>query len=193
MEVKKVNRDNGKTYCNIDLRDIPYGNSESIVLLNNDPYEMEGQYGKSYIFKFLYNNEEVTAFVPENYKAEGFGRNLATDLQNFERGDIISIYKLEGKTKSGRPYRFFKAVKTGTQNVPDEVVEVTTNQSEVKLNLSLPNGGTSAKAMELNATEQQIFDAIKDRKDLSTEQRQQLFIQNGVVYNRAREIVDKLF
>jgi len=195
MEIKTVDKGNGTIYNNIDFREIPYGNSESLVLLNNEPFEVQSQYGKSYIFKLFYGGKEVTAFVPESYKGEGFGKKIADDLKGFKRGDILSISKLEGKTKTGRPFRFFKTMKTGVENnIPEEKVYSPTTtenkpQTTQNLNLALP----VKEEVIYSEKETSLIEAIKKIADLKKEDRVQLIVQNGIEYNRAVDIVNANF
>jgi len=187
MEIKTENK-NEKEYKNIDFRTIPYGNSEVVTKMGDNSFEITTQYGKSNIFNFKYNNEEVSAFVPESFKTKGFGTNLIGDLDKFKNGDMLKITKLEGTTKKGVTFRYFTVEKVGEDK---DLKGVNNQQTEVKPNLNF--NVSKPKKDNLTNLEQQILDGIKNNKELSKEDRIQIFVQNNVMYSRAVELVNKYF
>lgn len=214
MEIKTVVK-NGKTHRNIDLREIPYGNSDTITLMQDTPFRVMTQYGPSYLFTVWHNNEEVTAFVPEGFKGEGFGMTLESAMSSFKKGDILQITKLEGKTKDGKTaYRYFKVIQTGrNENLPltkfeqnaqqqeqAQPQQVQSSQQQPNLDLQKPqpqqpnlNLEKPQEKLQYNELEKSIIDGIKDRTDLTKEDRIQIMVQNAVPYNRAVEIINKEF
>lgn len=102
QENKKTNDTGEETvYRNVDLRDIPKG--ESVTFKNmGEPQIIDSQYGPRYMFRMILpDNTEVTSFVNQNMKVSGpgvpFGKKLH-ELMTEKTGDI-TITRLKSSSR----------------------------------------------------------------------------------------------
>ena len=182
VEIKSVTKGD-RTFKNIDIRDIDWDQSIEVDLRFNNPLTVESKYGISYSFAFNYNDEEVSAFVPENFKSPEYGNPLHLMISKFNQGDKLKISKHEGRMKDGRSFRYFNVIKVGEGDSPSAPQPVT---EEVNLNLDV--------TPTYSDKEKQIIDGLKaSHPEYTEEVRVKVFVQNGVAEERAKEIVKNNF
>jgi len=218
MEIKEVNKGD-KVYYNIDFRDIGYGQSDEVVLLNRKPFEVDSRFGKRYLFSLLHKGKEVSAFLGDGFKTDQYKVGLHEVFMEFKRGDVLKVTKNEGHTKSGTTFRYFTVEQVGKkeetelpemkfgdekgsvdtkaeENVKTEEVKETPSLEIDKPKTDNPKLDLESK-VDLSEWETKIYDGIKEMREfkdgeLTKSQKVSLFVKNNVDYNRANEIVDSL-
>lgn len=196
MEIKT--NDTGTTiYYNVNLKDIPYGTTEQIILTRDSPFGKATKYGNSYMYSALYSDKPVTFFVNESDKGPEYGVTLNSLLMQFKRGDILAITKKEGKMKSGRPFRFFEVKKTGhTDSGLPTYIKNETSQFKPNLATKPIINLDVKKEFKMSDNEKLVVEAIKNdgtAKSYNKEQKIQVMVNNGIEYKRAVEIADNQF
>lgn len=96
----------GVWFKNIDLRDIPYGESIKIKKLFRDPLEYSFTYGEDEVKKYLYNMEyeehpKVSFFVPHYWKTNDRKVALFELLNTFDKGAVLEVTKCDGVPEGG--------------------------------------------------------------------------------------------